>query len=157
MARNGFGGFGGHAIAVRGADEIRHDHRWFADEVVVDFPSIAPAIERMRHAFAIEEHAKTLTAALEITPREAIEGATVPLEVPVRLTCRTCGGRGETWTQPCCTGCAGSGVELMRHEVHITVPPGVEDGACFHFSVSSRHDLSTRIELRVLVSPPARG
>ena len=156
MARNGFDGFGGHAIAVRGAAEIRHDRRWFADEVIVDFPSVAPAVERMRHEFGVDEHAKTLTAALEISPREAIEGATVPLAVPVRITCRACGGRGETWAQTCAT-CAGSAVELMRHEVHITVPPGVEDGACFHFSVSSRHDLSTRIELRVLVSPPARG
>ena len=156
MAGNGFSGFGGHAIAVRGADEMRHDRRVFADEVVVDFPSVAPAVERIRHAFAVEEHARTLTAALEITPREAIEGATVPLDVPVRLTCRGCGGRGETWTLTCAT-CAGSGVELLLHQVHITVPPGVEDGACFHFSVSPRHDLSTRIELRVLVSPLARG
>jgi len=156
MAWNAFGRFGGHAIAVRGADEIRHDRRWFADEVVVDFPSVAPAVERMRHAFVAEQHPKTLTAALEITLREASEGATVPLDVPVRCTCRTCGGRGETWTQPCAT-CAGSGFELLRHQVHITIPAGVEDGACFHFAVSPRHDLSTRIELRVLVSPPARG
>jgi len=156
MAWNAFGGFGGHAIAVRGGDDIRLDRRCFADEVVVDFPSVAPAVERMRHAFAAEDHARTLTAALEITPREAIEGATVPLDVPVRCTCRACGGRGETWMQPC-TACAGSGIELLHHQVHITVPAGVEDGACFHFSVSSRHDLSTRIELRVLVSPPTRG
>jgi DnaJ homolog subfamily A member 3 len=74
----------------------------------------------------------------------------------VRCTCRTCGGRGEEWAQPC-RCCAGSGIELLHHQVHITVPAGVEDGACFHFSVSPRHDLSTRIELRVLVSPPARG
>jgi DnaJ-class molecular chaperone len=156
MAWNAFGRFGGYALAVRGADEIRHDRRWFADEVVVDFPSVAPAVERMRHAFVAEEHPKTLTAALEITLREASEGATVPLDVPVRCTCRTCGGRGETWTQPCTT-CAGSGFELLRHQVHITIPAGVEDGACFHFAVSARHDLSTRIELRVLVSPPACG
>lgn len=156
MAWNAFGRFGGYALAVRGADDIRHDRRWFADEVVVDFPSVAPAVERMRHAFVAEEHPKTLTAALEITLREASEGATVPLDVPVRCTCRTCGGRGETWTQPCAT-CAGSGFELLRHQVHITIPAGVEDGACFHFAVSARHDLSTRIELRVLVSPPACG
>jgi DnaJ-class molecular chaperone len=156
MAWNAFGRFGGYALAVRGADEIRHDRRWFADEVVVDFPSVAPAVERMRHAFVAEEHPKTLTAALEITLREASEGATVPLDVPVRCTCRTCGGRGETWTQPCAT-CAGSGFELLRHQVRITIPAGVEDGACFHFAVSARHDLSTRIELRVLVSPPACG
>jgi len=156
MAWNAFGRFGEHAIAVRGGDEPRHDRRWFADEVAIDLPSVAPAIERMRSAFVAEEHVKTLTAAVEISPREAIEGATVPLDVPVRCTCRACGGRGETWAQPC-TACAGAGIELSYHQVHITTPAGVEDGACFHFSVSVRHDLSTRIELRVLVSPPAHG
>ncbi|PYR65260.1 MAG: hypothetical protein DMF88_20445 [Acidobacteria bacterium] len=147
MAWNAFGRFGGDALAVRGADDIRLDRRCFADEVVVDFPSVAPAVERIRHAFAAEDHARTLTAALEITPREAMEGATVPLDVPVRCTCHACGGRGETWMQPCTT-CVGSG----HHQVHVTVPPGVEDGACFHFSVAPRHDLSTRIELRVLIA-----
>jgi len=156
MERHAFGGFGGPAIAVRGSDEIRHDRRWFADEVVVDFPSVAPAVERIRSAFVAEEHAKTLTAALEISTREATQGATVPLDVPVRCTCRACGGRGETWAQPCGC-CAGSGIELLHHQVHISVPAGIEDGSCFQFSGSPRHDLSTRIELRVLVSPPPRG
>ena len=156
MAWNAFGRFGEHAIAVRGGDDIRHERRWFADEVVIDFPSVAPAIERMRSAFLADEHVKTLTAALEISPREAREGATVPLDVPVRCTCRACGGRGETWTHPCGC-CAGSGIQLVHQPDQISVPAGVEDGACFHFSVSARHDLSTRIELRVLVSPSARG
>jgi hypothetical protein len=156
MSWNAFGRFGGYAIAVRGGEELRNDRRWFADEVAIDFPSVAPAVERMRSAFVAEERAKTLTAAVEISPREAIEGTTVPLDVPVRCTCRVCGGRGETWSRPC-AGCAGSGIELIYHQVHITVPRGVEDGACFRFSVSVRHDLSTPIELRVLVSPPARG
>jgi hypothetical protein len=156
MAWNAFGRFGGHAIAVRGGDEIHHDRRWFADEVAIDFPSVAPAVERMRRAFVADEHARTLTAALELSPREALEGTTVPVDVPVRCTCRTCGGRGETWAQPCAC-CAGSGIELLHHQVHITVPARVQDGACFHFSISPRHDLSTRIELRVLVSPPTRG
>src|SRR6185295_488280 len=89
MAWYAFHGSGGHAIAVRGVDETRHDRRWFADEVVVDFPSVAPAIERMRSAFVADECTRTLTAALEISPRDAIEGATVPLDVPVRCTCRT--------------------------------------------------------------------
>jgi hypothetical protein len=155
MTWKAFGGFGGHAIAVRGTDDVRHERSCFADEVVIDFPSIAPAVERMRSAF-VDEQARTLTLALEITPRDATEGTTVPLDVPVRCTCRACGGRGETWGHPCST-CAGSAIELLHHQVHITVPAGVEDGACFHFSVSARHDLSTRIELRVLVSPPARG
>src|SRR4051794_25525243 len=113
MSWNAFGGFGGHAIAVRGAGEARHDRRGVADEVIVDFPSVLPAIERIRSAFVAEEHTRTLTTALEISPREAMEGATLPLDVPVRCTCRACGGRGETWTQPCAT-CAGSGIELLH-------------------------------------------
>jgi hypothetical protein len=150
MAWNAFRPSGGHAIAVRGTDENRHDRQVFADEVVIDFPSVAPAVDRMRSAFVAEEHAKTLTAALQISRREAVEGSTVPLDVPLRCTCRKCGGRGETWTQSC-PCCAGTGIELLHHQVHVTVPPGVEDGACFRFSVAPRHDLPTRIELRILV------
>jgi len=150
MAWNAFRRSGGHAIAVRGTDENRHERQVFADEVVIDFPSVAPAVDRMRSAFVAEEHANTLTAALQISPREAVEGSTVPLDVPLRCTCRECGGRGETWTQSCLC-CAGTGIELLHHKVHVTVPPGVEDGACFRFSVAPRHDLPTRIELRILV------
>ena len=47
--------------------------------------------------------------------------------------------------------------ETALKKTNRTVPAGVEDGACFHFSVAPRHDLSTRIELRVLVSPPTGG
>ena len=52
--------------------------------------------------------AAALSAAIQLSPREARHGATVPLEVPVRCTCRACGGRGETWTEPC-GRCDGSG------------------------------------------------
>ena len=151
MAWNAFRGFGGHAIAVRGADDIRHDRRWFADEVIVDFPSVVPAVERIRHAFVAEEHARTLTAALEITPREASEGATVPLEVPVRCTCHGCGGRGERWAERC-SECAGSGMRLLNHQLQVSVPAGVVHGTRFCFTVTPRHDTPTRIELHVLVA-----
>jgi DnaJ-class molecular chaperone len=110
----------------------------------------------MRSAFLADERATAMIAAIQISWREAHEGATVPLEVPVRCTCHECGGRGESWAQPCAR-CAGHGTELLHHQVHVTVPAGVEDGACFHFSVAPRHDLSTRIELRVLVNPPTSG
>ena len=156
MGWHAFGPHGGHALAVHGGDEICHDRRWFADEVVVDFPSVAPAVERMRNAFLADERAATMTTAVQISGRQAYEGTTVPLAVPVRCTCHQCGGRGETVTQ-FCGRCAGRGTELLHHQVHVTVPAGVEDGACFHFSVAPRHDLSTRIELRVLVSPPIGG
>ena len=156
MGWNTFRPFGGHALAVRGGEEIRQDRRWFADEVVIDFPSVAPAVERMRSAFLADERATAMTAAVRLSHREARDGVTIPLDVPVRCMCHECGGRGETWTTPCAR-CDGSGTELLRHQVHVTVPSGVKDGACFHFSVTPSHDLSTRIELRILVSPPTGG
>jgi hypothetical protein len=151
MRGNTFRPIGGFQVAVVGADDARHDASCFADEVVIDFPSVAPAIDRMRRAFVADERADALRAALQLSAREAREGATVPLEVPVRCTCHTCGGRGETWTESCLI-CRGSGVELLRHQLQVSVPPGVEDGTRFYFTVTPRHHPSTRIELHVLVS-----
>jgi len=146
---NAFHDRSGRALAVCHAD-VRDEHRWFADEVVIDFPSVAPAVERMRRAFLADERITPMNADVQLSPREAHDGATVPLEVPVRCTCHQCFGRGGTWAQSC-AWCAGAGVEVLRHNVHVRVPAGVEDGARFHFSIAARHDLSTRIELRVLV------
>jgi DnaJ-class molecular chaperone len=75
----------------------------------------------------------------------------VPLEVPVRCTCHECGGRGETWTEPC-HRCQGSGNELRHHQLRVALPAGVLDGTCFNFTVTPRHNPPTRVELRVLVA-----
>jgi hypothetical protein len=149
MARHTFRPIGGNA-AVIGDEESAHDTSCFADEVVIDFPSPARAIDRMRRAFVAEERA-ALSAELHLSRSEARTGATVPLDVPVRCTCRTCGGRGETWTDRC-GRCAGSGTEVVRHQLAVSLPAGVHDGARFRFSVRALHDMSTRIELRVLVA-----
>jgi len=106
MGRQTFRAFGSTAAAVAGG-AIRDDGSCFADEVVIDFPSVAPAVDRIRSAFLADERVAALSAAIQLSPREAMAGATVPLEVPVRLTCQSCGGRGETWTEPCAR-CAGS-------------------------------------------------
>jgi DnaJ-class molecular chaperone len=150
MGRHSFRAFGSTAAAVAGG-AIRDDASCFADEVVVDFPSVAPAVDRIRSAFLADERGATLSAAIHLSPREAIAGVTVPLDVPVRCTCRSCGGRGETWPERC-TRCAGSGTELLDHQVQVSVPAGVTDGARFHFTVTPRHNPPTRIELRVLVT-----
>jgi len=143
---------GGGAMAVLAADEAGHGaHRdCFADEVVIDFPSVVPAIEKMRHAFVESGHGTVLSARIDLSAREAADGVILPLDVPVRTTCRTCGGRGETWSEPC-TRCNASGIELLTHQVHISVPAGVSDGARFRFSVATRHDPPTRVELHVAV------
>lgn len=150
MGGHTFRPFGSGAIAVAGG-ESRHDVSCFADEVVIDFPSVAPAVDRICSAFLADERAVALSTAIQLSPREAREGATVPLEVPVRCTCHGCGGRGESWSEPCAR-CEGSGTELLRHQLRVSVPPGVLDGTRYHFTVTPRHNPPTRIELRVLVA-----
>jgi len=41
--------------------------------------------------------------------------------------CPTCGGRGEIPKEPC-TSCRGAGVRKQEDEIHVTVPPGMDDG-----------------------------
>jgi len=141
----------GDSVVVRAADELRDDSRWFGDEVAIDFPSIAPAVDRIRSAFVAGERSTPLFTALHLSSYEARCGATRPLDVPVRCVCRECGGRGESWTE-LCVRCAGSGAEMLSHQVHVTVPAGVSDGARFRFTVTPRHHPATRIELHVLVA-----
>jgi len=78
----------------------------------------------------------------------------VPLAVPVRITCPNCGGRGESWTEPCDL-CRGSGQSTFQHEVRVSVPPGVADGACFRFRLKSPGSASVRVELRVAIRSSA--
>ena len=145
----------GHRSRRVGAMTIRSGRQpdWgcFADEVVIDFPSVAPAVDRMRSAFVADERATALSAAIQLSRREARHGAVLPLQVPVRCTCHDCGGRGETWAEPC-VRCEGSGSELKHHQLQVAVPAGVLDGTCFHFSVTPRYNPPTRVELRVLVA-----
>ncbi len=152
MKEDTFRRSGGDAIAVLGVDDAAlPSHACFADEVVIDFPSVAPVVERMRRSFTEPDRRVPLRARISLSARQALDGVTVPLDVPVRTTCRRCGGRGETWADPCAP-CAGTGSEVLRHHVHVSVPAGVGDGARFRFSVAARHDPPTRIELHVAVA-----
>ena len=150
MRGNTFRPFGSDRIAVLAGDDSRHEIDCFADDVVIDFPSVAPAVDRVRTGFLVEERPAPLTMTIHVTAREASEGATLPLDVPVRCTCTACGGRGESWTEQC-GRCAASGLETFRHQLQVTLPRGVADGARFHFTVTPRHNPSTRIELQVFV------
>jgi DnaJ-class molecular chaperone len=141
---------GGDAVIVRSADDSRDDVRWFRDEVAIDFPSMASAVDRIRNAFVAAERSTPLTASLRLSWHEARRGATMPLDIPVCRVCRTCGGRGESWAEMC-VRCAGTGAEMGRHQVHVSVPAGVPDGALFRFTVTPRHHPATRIELQIHV------
>jgi hypothetical protein len=150
MRNHAFRPRGGESMAVL-AGEDRHDASCFADEVAIDFPSVDVALSRIRRAFLADERPTQVSTTVRLSDREARTGATVPLDVPLHSTCRQCGGRGESWTEPC-VQCEGSGAELYHQPLHVTIPAGVPDGARFQFSVTPREDLTTRIELRILVS-----
>jgi hypothetical protein len=132
------------------AGEDRHDASCFADEVAIDFPSVDVALARIRRAFLADERPSQLRTTVRLSGHEARTGATVPLDVPVHCTCRHCGGRGESWTE-ICARCEGTGAEVLHQPLHVTIPPGVLDGDRFQFSVTPRQNLTTRIELHILV------
>jgi hypothetical protein len=130
----------------------REFDRSFADEVAIDFPAVADKVERMRHAFVEPDAAvDRLGAEIRLSPVQAGAGAAVPLEVPVRSTCRTCGGRGEVWGEPCIP-CAGDGHAFHRQTLTVSFPPGVAHGARFSFSVSPPRGPQTRVDIRVAVA-----
>jgi len=142
--------FGGSQVGVIAAEELRHGV-CFADEVVIDFPSVAAAVDRMRRAFLAEERPAPEMAVIQLSRRDAHRGVIAPLEVPLVCTCRQCGGRGESWTESC-LHCGGRGTERLRQQLRVTIPAGVLHGTRFVFTVTPPHNPPTRIELSVLVA-----
>ena len=150
MNREPFGRHRVNRVAIVPADGDRVEARCFADEVVIDFPSVALAVDRIRRGFLADESPARWKTTVRLSGEEARRGSTVPLEVPLRLTCHHCGGRGESWTEPC-RDCVGSGSRLMHHVVQVTIPAGVLNGDRFRFTVVPRWHAPTPIELHVLV------
>ena len=129
-------------------DVQQDESRCFDDEVIVDFPSVAPALDRIRQAFLADEHIRQVQAAIQLSSRDALDGVTVPLSVGVQQTCAECGGRGGNWVESC-RRCDGSGNELVPHQLQVTVPAGVVDGTRVHFTVKPPHHQPTRIQLHI--------
>jgi hypothetical protein len=130
-------------------------HECFADEIAIDFPSVGRVVERMREAFLGHEgDAGVLRAEVSLSQREAHGGQIVSLNVPIRVTCPDCGGRGETWTERCDL-CAGNGHSTFEQPLRITLPPRVADGACLRFRVKSPDATALRIEVRIAIRSSA--
>lgn len=126
-------------------------HECFADEIAIDFPSVGAVVERMRDAFLGEPAVPdVMTTELRLSKQEASGGLVVPLSVPIRGACPSCGGRGESWTEPC-GSCCGTGESLFQHELRVAVPAGVADGATFRFRITSPHAPALRVEVRVAI------
>ncbi len=124
----------------------------FADEIAIDFPSIGPAVDRVRETFvAPDDHAAALATQVALTWRQASLGAIVPIELGLRGLCAGCGGRGESWAEPC-SRCAGTGECAHTHHFRLALPPGVADGARYRFVVAPPAARMTRVEVTVSVA-----
>jgi hypothetical protein len=154
-----------------GADEIKRAHRQLtrryhpdisgdelsvsaadclADEVHLDFPSVLNVLDRMRHSFFAGPTRPEAGPDVVITAREAFWGATVPLDVPVRRTCGSCGGRGEIWSE-WCPDCAGVGDQPSRQAVNLRIPAGVQHGARIRFRVAVPGIRHTLVNARIVI------
>ena len=136
-------------------------HDPFADEIAIDFPSVGRVVDRMRAAFFAQDPGAdagrdpdVVTTEVRLSRRQASDGLVVPLDLRVRGLCLRCGGRGETWAEPCAL-CRGSGAALIHHPVRFSVPSGVADGARFRFRVRSPHTAPVRVEVRVAIRSTA--
>jgi hypothetical protein len=137
--------------AVESSPEFdRELRRSLGDEVAIDFPSMRGPITRMRAGFGEAVDEAPIVARVTLSPRQALAGVKVPLDVPVRRPCLRCNGRGGTW-RVTCAPCAGSGYATERFPLTVTVPARVADGARFSFHLTHPDGRRAQVEVRVAV------
>lgn len=123
----------------------------FADEVAIDFPSVAPIVERLCGRFLVGDPSEEFQwTEVQISRRDAASGGRVPLALTVRAMCDRCGGRGESWEESC-HACEGSGARRVRRDVAVVLPCGVRDGARFLLTVVVADAGVTRVHLQVTI------
>lgn len=120
------------------------------DEVAIDFPATVELFERARSGFLRLAEGPTLIEEHDVwlTPAEARRGLPVVVDVPLAVPCPTCGGRGESWNEPC-EACGTHGADESPRPVRVRFPAGVADQARFRLRV--RAPLAERTELVVRV------
>ena len=126
----------------------------FADEIAIDFPSVEPAVERMRDAFLGErpDDDDVLRREVRVSRREAWDGL---VGADRRADSRACAGTAAAAAKSGpsrARDCHGTGAALLHHAVRLTLPPGVADGARFRFRVSSPGAEPVRVEVRVAIT-----
>lgn len=143
----------GDPVKRRSYDAALRDRarfEWHADEIAIDFPSVASVLDGMRHSFFGGLPNARLNAEVELSPQEAFWGALVPLQIPLTATCQDCGGRGEIWDEWCAT-CAGTGDIAAAYPVRLRVPAGVRAGSRFRFSVTPTGMAPATIEVSISI------
>jgi hypothetical protein len=154
-----------------GADEIKRAHRQLTrryhpdisgdelsvyvadclpDDIDVDFPSVLTVLDSMRQSFFGGAARQESGPDVVVTPQEAFWGAIVPLGVPVRRTCKACGGRGEVWSD-WCVECAGIGDLPGFQAVNLRIPARVQDGRRLRFRLVVPGIRETLVDARVVI------
>jgi hypothetical protein len=135
---------------------MRRESDCFADEVAIDFPAVNRLVAREREAFLGDAGqdagmSDTISRQLCLSSAEAFHGAIIPLELSLRETCGSCGGRGEIWAEDC-PDCGGTGDWVVPRRFGVPVPPGVTDGTLLHFRISAPLEAAVRVRVRVAIT-----
>ena len=65
---------------------------------------------------------------LILNRQDAVPGSIVEFELPIRISCRFCGGTGRDWMFPC-MACLGSGTEEGSPRIALRLPAILRDGS----------------------------
>jgi molecular chaperone DnaJ len=121
------------------------------------YPSFEPLFHRFRRNFTgLEvpkaERVESLTLELLLSPNEALQGGTVPINVPVFYPCPVCRGSGHFWSFPCTT-CGEQGMIEEEQVVRVRIPPMVGDGTVIEIPLRGLgiHNLYLQLFIRVTV------
>lgn len=149
-SRRGDRGLGVSDRRSTSARERDIETRLAADETSTGFPSMSRLVPRMLTGFYGVSDQPTHMRRVALTPRQALAGFRVPMDLMVHPTCPACGGRGEMWPSQCHL-CEGTGSGSFSHPVQFPIPPGVRDGARLRYSVSPPFAAEALVELRIAI------
>lgn len=102
-------------------------------------PSLESLTERWLRNFRETNHPKgerleNLTVVIQLSPEQAFHGGHVRLNVPVRLSCSGCNGRGAVGPYECWR-CSGQGILSGEYPVIISYPAGITDNHSMQLSL----------------------
>ncbi len=136
---------------VRALEPERPVDRAWRDEVAVDFPSARQALDHARRDFAdVEAPGLPVDVDVTLSAIEARRSARVPLCLHLPATCDACGGRGETWSDPC-PACAATGTAAMARYVVVRVPANTPDGTRLRYRLTLPYGPLVRLDVRLTV------